>query len=59
MSWLADHVDRLVVLEEPEVFWSVGACYSDFAQVEDEEVIRLLKLSQANDSHPEGSSYHE
>ena len=36
-------VDELVFLHEPEPFYSVGQFYEDFAQVDDDEVIRLLR----------------
>lgn len=39
-------VDELICLNEPEYFYAVGAFYSDFAQVEDEEVIKLLEISR-------------
>lgn len=35
--------DEVVCLDEPLMFWGVGAFYADFHQVSDEEVIRLLK----------------
>lgn len=35
-------VDESVILYEPEDFYAVGQFFSDFAQVTDEEVIRLL-----------------
>ena len=34
--------DRLVCLESPVEFWSVGAFYENFPTVEDEQVIELL-----------------
>ena len=36
-------VDELLCLESPEPFSAVGYWYIDFAQVEDEEVIRILR----------------
>ena len=39
---LKSMVDEVVVLETPSIFWAVGQFYQEFAQVEDEEVIRLL-----------------
>jgi putative phosphoribosyl transferase len=36
-------VDECVILECPEPFTAVGACYADFDQVEDEEVLRCLQ----------------
>jgi len=39
--------DELVVLEIPEIYlYAVGAYYENFPQVEDEEVIELLKIKQ-------------
>ena len=38
--WL--HADELVCLATPEPFLGVGYWYADFAQVEDEEVVRAL-----------------
>ena len=35
--------DRLVCLLEPPSFWAVGQFYRDFAQVEDERVVELLR----------------
>ncbi|MBI5431749.1 MAG: phosphoribosyltransferase [Planctomycetes bacterium] len=34
---------ELLCLHEPEPFFSVGACYTRFPEVEDEEVVRLLR----------------
>ena len=36
-------VDELVVLEVPEYFMAVGQVYADFRQVDDAQVLRLLK----------------
>jgi len=35
--------DDLVCLLAPEQFWAIGQFYEDFSQVEDEEVIQLLR----------------
>jgi len=35
--------DEVVCLLAPEDFWAVGQFYQDFTQVEDEEVVRLLR----------------
>jgi predicted phosphoribosyltransferase len=35
--------DDLVCLLRPEEFWAIGQFYEDFTQVEDEEVVRLLR----------------
>lgn len=40
---LAGEVDRVVCLLKPDNFYAVGQFYQDFNQVEDEEVINLLK----------------
>lgn len=39
-------VDELVVLATPEPFWSVGSHYTDFAQVNDREVVEYLNLAE-------------
>lgn len=38
-------VDETVVLAAPEPFWAVGNHYSDFAQVEDRDVLEYLNLA--------------
>ncbi len=35
--------DRIVCLQEPEAFWAIGQFYRDFAQVEDDRVLELLR----------------
>jgi predicted phosphoribosyltransferase len=35
--------DDVVCLLTPEQFWAVGEFYEDFAQVEDEQVVELLR----------------
>jgi predicted phosphoribosyltransferase len=35
--------DRIVCLLAPDTFWAIGQFYEDFAQVEDAEVIELLR----------------
>lgn len=40
---LKSEVDKIVTLEIPETFNSVGQFYREFPQVSDDEVIRLLK----------------
>lgn len=42
-KWLARVVDRLVCLQTPRDFYSVGQFYQSFSQVTDEEVISLLR----------------
>jgi predicted phosphoribosyltransferase len=37
--------DETVCLEVPEYFMAVGQFYADFPQVEDEEVVRLLRIN--------------
>jgi predicted phosphoribosyltransferase len=37
--------DHVVCLLTPEEFWAVGQFYADFRQVEDEEVVELLRAS--------------
>lgn len=39
---LAACVDELVVLEEPDILWSVGSAYRRFTPTSDEEVLGLL-----------------
>ena len=41
---LAEYCDEVVCLETPYDFRAVGQFYRDFPQVEDEEVIEILKL---------------
>jgi putative phosphoribosyl transferase len=43
LARLEQEVDRLVYLHAPESFWAVGAFYSVFHQVSDEEVTVLLE----------------
>lgn len=47
LSDLAEACDELVCVMTPEPFHAVGAHYAEFAQTEDEEVVRLLRASQA------------
>jgi putative phosphoribosyl transferase len=44
--------DDVVCLLTPEEFWAIGQFYEDFTQVEDEEVIDLLRKFSA---HPEAT----
>lgn len=37
--------DEVVCLLHPEEFWAIGQFYEDFSQVEDEEVVDLLRQS--------------
>lgn len=43
VNMLSKYVDEMICLNNPEDFRGVGQFYSNFSQVEDEEVIRLLK----------------
>jgi len=38
--------DDAVCLYTPEVFWAIGQFYADFSQVDDAEVLDLLRLSR-------------
>lgn len=42
---LRETADEVVYLEAPADFYAVGQYYQDFPQVEDEEAIKLLKLT--------------
>jgi putative phosphoribosyl transferase len=42
---VARHVDKLVVLLTPDPFYAVGNFYTDFAQMEDGDVLRYLKMA--------------
>lgn len=44
LTLLKKEVDELIVLEIPETFWAVGQLYEDFPQVDDGEVIKLIKI---------------
>lgn len=46
---LRPEADRVVVLEQPELFYAVGEWYRDFTQVSDEEVIALLAQAHARE----------
>ncbi len=39
---------EIVYLDMPEIFFAVGAFYSNFAQTQDEEVIHLLDISRVS-----------
>ena len=47
MIRVREQVDELVVLMAPELFFAVGNFYADFAQVEDERVVRYLHEAAA------------
>ena len=40
---ISPYADEVVCLETPDIFYAVGQFYQSFPQVEDEEVIELLK----------------
>jgi putative phosphoribosyl transferase len=42
-AWLRRSVDRLVCLHAPRDFYAVGQFFRSFAQIEDEEIVRLLR----------------
>jgi len=42
-AWLRRQVDKLVCLYAPEEFYAVGQFYRNFSQVEDDEVVGLLR----------------
>lgn len=51
---LRREVDELVCLQQPEPFMAVGAHYAHFSQVDDEEVIRLIREFDAGAARPAG-----
>lgn len=52
---LSKLVERTIILEQPEIFFSVGQFYNEFAQTTDEQVVEMLtKYSapgQKNENH--------
>ena len=50
---LAREVDDVVALLSPPALYAIGLWYEDFAQVPDEEVVRLLALTRLECDHPE------
>ena len=48
-AWLKRFVDEIVCLDLPDPFYAVGAFYRNFTQVEDAEVIDLLRRSEQVD----------
>jgi len=44
---LAEVVDQMVVLEQPENFYAVSQFYEDFATIEDDEVVEILKRAKS------------
>jgi predicted phosphoribosyltransferase len=57
-TWLRNLVEQLVCLYAPVEFHAVGQFYVNFHQVEDEEVIDLLRRAQrpSDDSGDSGAS---
>jgi putative phosphoribosyl transferase len=54
---LSSHVDELVVLEIPDYFSGVGACYEEFGDVSEEQVMYYLqKLKEKPDSIEKSNS---
>jgi putative phosphoribosyl transferase len=51
-AWLRRFVDEVVCLDLPDPFYAVGAFYRNFAQVEDAEVIDLLRRAELGNEHP-------
>jgi putative phosphoribosyl transferase len=49
-AWLRRQVDKLVCLYTPEEFYAVGQFYRNFTQVEDDQVIALLRRAELKDS---------
>jgi putative phosphoribosyl transferase len=47
LAELKPECDEIVCLERPLIFYAVGAHYVDFAQTEDDEVVRLLAEARA------------
>jgi len=45
--------DRIVCLKRPEGFRALGACYRDFSQLSDEDVMRIMRAASVG---PGGSS---
>lgn len=44
LEGIKDKVDKILYLEAPEMFFSVGQFYENFEQISDEEVRRILNL---------------
>lgn len=46
---LASHADEVICLLQPDPFFAVGSHYEDFTQVDDDEVVAILRrMSNAN-----------
>ena len=52
LNCLADGCDQILCLSAPADFRAVGQFYSDFAQVEDEEVIAILRQARSREAKP-------
>ena len=47
---LRSEVDQVVCLSTPEIFYAIGEFYENFEQVEDEEVVKMLKQGRIETS---------
>ena len=52
LNRLADGCDAILCLSAPADFRAVGQFYSDFAQVEDEEVLAMLRQARRQEAKP-------
>ncbi len=43
LTEIEQYCDKVICLLAPKDFWAVGGFYTDFTQVEDEDVLRLLR----------------
>jgi putative phosphoribosyl transferase len=46
LASLAEEVDEVICLETPRPFYAIGAHYDDFAQLEDAEVVAMLREAE-------------
>lgn len=53
---LRREVDEIVCLQTPELFDAIGCFYQDFAQLTDEEVVRLLRARQRERGPADGGN---
>jgi len=53
---LRDEADEILCLEETGIPWGIGACYGEFHQLEDAEVIGLLDAAAARAPQPGDAS---
>ena len=49
LAKVATYADDVVCLDVPEGFYAVGQFYRDFRQVDDAEVVALLRLAGRTD----------